>query len=93
MTDKKLIPYSVYLPPEYYAKIRKHAQQRKASSLVRDAIIMALEGNDAFSSGYNQGLRDAIKAIDSCKEIEVIAVNGKYLADLLADQINQLEKK
>jgi Arc/MetJ-type ribon-helix-helix transcriptional regulator len=88
---KKMYPYSVYLPQEYYEKIRDLAKERKASSLVRDAIMMALEGDNAYKAAYNQGLRDAIKAIDSCKEIEVIAIRGKYLADVLAEQIGALE--
>ena len=88
---KKMYPYSVYLPQEYYEKVRELAKERKASSLVRDAIMMALSGDDSYKVAYNQGLRDALKAIDSCKEIEVIAIRGKYLNDILAEQINQLE--
>lgn len=90
---KKLVPYSVYLPVDYYEKIRHLAKERKASGLVRDAIIMALDGDDSYTSGYNKGLRDAIKAIDACKEIEMIAIRGKYLADILAEQIHAMEMK
>jgi hypothetical protein len=87
---KNLIPYSVYLPVEYHAKIKELAKQRKASSTVRDAICMILDGNDSFKSGYNKALKDAIKVIDNTKEIEHIAVRGKYLNDMLADQLKQL---
>ena len=89
---KKLMPYSVYLPMEYYDKIKHLAKERKASSMVRDAIVMALDGNDEFKSGYNKGVRDAIKIVDACKDIEMIAIRGKYLNDLLAEQISGLEK-
>lgn len=89
---KKLMPYSVYLPMEYYEKIRDLAKERKASSMVRDAIMMALDGNEEFKSGYNKGVRDAVKVVDSCKEIEMIAIKGKYLNDVLAEQISSLEK-
>jgi len=89
---KKLMPYSVYLPMEYYDKIKHLAKERKASGLVRDAIVMALDGNDEFKSGYNKGVRDAIKIVDACKDIEMIAIRGKYLNDLLAEQISGLEK-
>ncbi len=89
---KKLMPYSVYLPMEYYDKIKHLAKERKASSLVRDAIVMALDGNDEFKSGYNKGVRDAIKIVDACKDIEMIAIRGKYLNDILAEQISGLEK-
>jgi hypothetical protein len=51
---------------------------------------MILDGNDSFKAGYNKAIRDAIKEIDGCKDIEHIAVRGKYLNDLLADQLRQL---
>lgn len=89
---KNLVPYSVYLPVEYYEKIKELAKQRKASSTVRDAICMIIDGDDKFAAGYNKALKDAIKTIDACKEIEHIAVRGKYLADVLADQIKQLKQ-
>jgi hypothetical protein len=92
VSPKKLVPYSVYLPVEYYNKIKEFAKDRKASGMVRDAIIMSIEGGDAFTSGYKKGLRDAVTAVDNCKEIEVIAINGRYLSDILAEQINAMEQ-
>jgi hypothetical protein len=88
---KKLIPYSVYLPPEYHAKIKDLAKKRLASSMVRDAICMIVDGDDAFKAGYNKALKDVVKTIDAIKEIEHIAVKGKYLNDVMADQIKLLE--
>lgn len=91
--EKKLIPYSVYLPQKYHDKIKELAKERKASSMIRDAICMILDGGDAYKSGYNQGLRDAVKQVDALKEIEIIAIRGRYLNDILADAINELEMK
>ena len=88
----KKIPYSVYLEPEYYDKIKELAKQRQASNMVRDAICMIMDGKDVYKSGYNKGIKDAIKVIDKCKDIEHIAVKGKYLNDVLADQLKELEK-
>jgi len=88
---KKMIPYSVYLPVEYHDKIKVLAAQRKASGMVRDAICMILDGNDAYKSGYNKALKDCVRAVDDVKEIENIAVRGKYLSDHLSDQIKSLE--
>jgi len=92
MTDKKLVPYNLYLYTEHVDKLKKMAGQRKASSLVRDAVSMMLDGKDEYSAGYNRALKDAISAINSCKEIEHIAVRGKCLANILADSINAMEK-
>ena len=88
---KKLIPYSVYLPVEYHDKIKVLAAQRKASAMVRDAICMILDGDDAFKAGYNKAQKDCIRQIDEVKEIEHIAVKNKYLNDLLSDNIKSLE--
>jgi hypothetical protein len=90
--EKKLIPYNLYLYSEHVDKLKKMAGQRKASALVRDAVSMMLDGKDEYSAGYNRGLKDCIALVDSCKEIEHIAVRGKYLADILAEGINALEK-
>ena len=88
---KKMIPYSVYLPAEYHDKIRELAKERKASGTVRDAIQMILDGDDSYGAGYRKAIKDTIKVIDACKEIEHIAIRGKYLSDVLITQLEQLE--
>ena len=92
MTEKKLVPYNLYLYTDHVDKLKKMAGQRKASSMVRDAVSMMLDGADEYSAGYNRALKDVIEIVDSCKEIEHIAIKGKYLADVLVSQINELEK-
>ena len=91
--ERKLIPYSVYLPLEHYQKLKEAAKDRKAASLVRDAIAVVLDGNDAYRSGYNKALQDAAKVIYDCKEAQMIAVKGKDLGVILKDQIELLEMK
>jgi bisphosphoglycerate-independent phosphoglycerate mutase (AlkP superfamily) len=88
---KKLVPYSVYLPIEHYEKIKVLASQRKASAMVRDAIGMILDGDDTYKAGYNKALRDCVKQVNNVKEIENIAVQGKYLSTLLSENIESLE--
>ena len=88
---KKQIPYSVYLPAEYHEKIKELAKERKASSTVRDAICMILDGDDSYKAGYNKAIKDVSRVIRSCKEIEVIAIRGKYLDVLLVEQVEQLK--
>lgn len=88
---KKLVPYSVYLPVEHYEKIKVLASQRKASAMVRDAIGMILDGNDAYKAGYNKALRDCVKQVNDIQEIENIAVRGKYLSTFLSERIESME--
>jgi predicted transcriptional regulator len=93
MDTKKLIPYSVYIPDDLYQKLKLLAKERKASVLIRDAISMALDGNDAFTSGYNKGIKDAAKIVYENPEAQMIAVKGKDLGSILTDQIYALEMK
>jgi hypothetical protein len=88
---EKLIPYSLYLPQEHINKLKKKAKDRKASSFIRDALIMALDGDDKFMSGYKKGLRDANKLVNAHKAANMIAFNGATIADSLAEQIAELE--
>lgn len=89
---KNMKPFSLYLPVEYHNMLLDYSRQRKASEVVREAIVSYLNGGDMFVAGYNKALKDAVAVVKGCKEIEVIAVNGKYLDVLLADQIQALER-
>lgn len=42
--ERKMIPYSVYLPKEHHTRLTKLAKERKASALIRDAICVLLDG-------------------------------------------------
>ena len=90
MTKQVMRPYSLYLPEEYIAKIKELAKERKASEVVRDAIIAALEGSSDYDAGYNKGIRDAIKIVGNCKEACETAIRGTPISDLLADQLRQI---
>ena len=57
---------------------------------MRDAITMILEGSDQFSSGYKQGLRDAMNVIMRDESASIVSVNDKKIADHLIDQLELL---
>lgn len=87
METKRLIPYSVHLSEEVYLALKAKAKSRQASSLVRDAITMILEGNDQFNSGYNKGIRDAMDVIHKDPHASIISIEDQRLADRLIDQL------
>ena len=93
MAEKKLIPYSVYLPKDYHDKLKEVAKDRKASALIRDAIQMILDGSDAYRGGYNKGVRDAAQVVYECDEAQMVAIKGRDLGAILTDRINELEMK
>jgi hypothetical protein len=91
--ERKLVPYSVYLPADLYDKIKGLAKDRKASVLIRDAITMMLGGHDLYNSGYNKGIADAAKVVYECEEAQMVAIKGKDLGAILAEKIDTLEIK
>jgi predicted transcriptional regulator len=93
MAAKNLIPYSVYLPENLFLKLKELAKDRKASVLIRDAIAMIIDGNDAYMSGYNKGVKDAGNVVYECPEAQMIAVKGKDLGAILTERIDALEMK
>jgi hypothetical protein len=85
MEAKRLVPYSVHLREDIYIKLKAAAGERKASALVRDAITMIIEGDDAFNSGYNKALQDCIKIIDGNSVVKGLVINGHNIQkDLIA---------
>ena len=88
--SKRLVPYSVYLSEEVHAALKEKARSRQASKVVRDAITMILEGGDQFSSGYKQGLRDAMDIIHKDELAGSVSINERKVADHLIDQIEEL---
>lgn len=59
--------------------------------MIRDAIDMIIDGNDAYTSGYNKAVKDAAQLVYDCNEAQMIAVKGKDLGSILTEQIEGLE--
>lgn len=89
--EKRLIPYSVHLPEETYRKIKDAAGDRKASSIVREAIVSYLGKEDLYKSGYQAGLAAAIKKIGNHKIASALAYNGETMADILIEEIRNIK--
>lgn len=89
---KRLVPYSLYLPVEIYEKLKSVAQARQASSMVRDAITMILEGNDQFTAGYKQAARDIINILEEDRTANMISYDGVKIASKIIDAIEELPR-
>lgn len=88
----KLIPYTVYLPQEHYENLRGYAKERKASSIIRDAICSFLEGNDQYKSGYNKALKDAAKKVKSDQDLKNISIRSRTLSQIVTEMLSDMEK-
>lgn len=90
MEKQRLIPYSVHLPPDIHAKLKDAAGNRKASSLVRDAITLIIEGDDEFNGGYNKGMRDAIGIVRDNDLASRIDYDGTNVAQSIISQLDEM---
>lgn len=90
---EKLVPYCLHLPQAQVKAIKKKAKNRQASKFIRDAVTVALEGSDEFSSGYNQALKDVCSVIEVNKEIEMISIKGKTISNILTSQVQLLKRE
>lgn len=90
MEEKRLVPYSVHLREDIYKKLKIAAGERKASGLVRDAITMIIEGDDAHTSGYNKGIQDAIKVINADSTVTGLVINGHNVGKTLVENVKAL---
>lgn len=90
MEDQQLIPYSVHLRPDIHAKIKAAAGERKAASIVRNAITSFLEGGSAYENGRKQGILEAIAVVQKDSRANGLALNGEVLSDTLTVQLKKL---
>lgn len=77
--EKKLIPYSVHLPEPLYLRIKFAAEQRKASSLIRDAIELYLKQDNVFETGRTTGVEDALNKLNQNPLFHKISWNGSTM--------------
>jgi predicted DNA-binding protein (UPF0251 family) len=90
METKRLIPYSVHLREDIYNKLKAAAKDRKATALVRDAITMIIEGDDAFNSGYKKALRDVSDMLRQDEWCRIVGVHGETFSDRLSDHVEKM---
>ena len=90
MADNRLVPYSVHLKRDVYDKLKLAAGERKASSLVRDAITLLIEGDDEFNGGYNKAIRDVISALHDDHWCKTVGIEGKTFSNHIEELIRPM---
>jgi len=80
---EKLIPYSIHLKPEIYAKIKEAAGERRASEIIRNAITMYLQNEETYKAGFNDGYNRAVEEVKNHPVANSIGWQGKPISELL----------
>jgi hypothetical protein len=90
--EKRLVPYSVHLPEDIFNIVKQAAGERKASGLVRDAIISFVENQGQYDNGFRAGIEAAIKKVGNNKLASSISYKNELIADTLSTELKSLIK-
>lgn len=90
--EKRLIPYSVHLPEDVFNLIKQAAGERKASGMVREAIVSFFGKRDLFDKGYQAGIQAAIKKVGNNRLANSIAYENVSMAEVLSTDLQKLIK-
>jgi len=82
-------PFLTYLTPGDYTKLKKFSSKSKTSmtQIVREAVTARISGGNAYVSGFNAGLQEAIDAVNAMKHAQMRFPSGKSFAELVSDEL------
>lgn len=82
-------PFLTYLTPAEYLKLKKFASKNKTSmtQIVREAVTARISGGNAYISGFNAGILEAIVAVNAMKHAQMRFPSGKSFAELVSDDL------
>jgi hypothetical protein len=82
-------PFLTYLEPQEYAKLKKFSVKTKTpmTQIVREAVTARITGGNAYVNGFNDGLQEAINAVNAMKHAQMRFPSGKSFAELVTDDL------
>lgn len=82
-------PFLAYLTPPEYAKLKKFAKAHKVpmSQIVREAITARTVSGDPYVKGFNDGLQEAMNAVNGMQHAQMRFPSGKSFAELVTDDL------
>lgn len=94
MKSSNLRPFFAYLSESQYAALKQFANQTGVSMthLIREGVDARLSSGNLFVAGYNQGLQDAIVAINQNNISKMTFPSGKTFGELIIDDISSLTR-
>lgn len=82
----------VYIEPLQIKKINSFAKLKgiNVSQMAREAFAMRMANeSDLFNSGFDEGLREAIKIANNCDGASMMFPSGKSFAKIVGDDIEK----
>ena len=89
MPSKNYKPFLTYLEHQEYIKLKKFAGKNKMpmTQVVREAITARIIGGDPYVTGFNDGLQEAINAVNAMQHAQMRFPSGKSFAELVTDDL------
>lgn len=87
--SKNYKPFLTYVEHQEYAKLKKFAAKNKIpmAQIVREAITARIVGGDPYVTGFNDGLQEAINAVNAMKHAQMRFPSGQSFAELVTDDL------
>lgn len=87
--SKNYKPFLTYLEHQEYTKLKKFAAKNKMpmTQIVREAITARIVGGDPYVTGFNDGLQEAINAVNAMKHAQMRFPSGQSFAELVTDDL------
>lgn len=82
-------PFLTYLNPIEYARLKKFSTKNKTpmTQIVREAVTARIASGNAYVSGFNAGIQEAIDAVNAMKHAQMRFPSGKSFAELVSDEL------
>lgn len=89
ISSRNLKPFLAYLAPQEHAKLKKFAAKHKIpmTQVIREAISARIAGGNAYVIGFNDGLQEAITAVNEMKHAQMRFPSGQSFAELVTDDL------
>lgn len=90
--SKTVVPLMIYVTPEQSAKVKDFAEKNNmaVSQVAREGLNMRMAGDkDPYNSGFNGGLKEAMKIVRATEGARMMFPSGKSFAQLVCEGIEK----
>lgn len=87
---KPLKPFMAYIEEAQHVAMMRYSKKAQIpmSKLVREAIAMRIAPENPYRSGFNDGLKRAMKIVNDNKAAQMRFPSGKSFAELINEELD-----
>lgn len=92
-SKKPLKPFMAYIDEAQHSAMTKYSRKTQIpmSQLVREAIALRLAPDNPYRSGFNDGLKQAMKVVSANKAAQMRFPSGKSFAELVNEELENAQ--